>query len=99
MPIAGDALAVLIALDVLAAHDALADVGWRHGPQTLQDVALGGAKVSNSYRTVADEGGAITWKNFALQSGGLKVNYDARKVDFGFSRFPDLAESERDQLM
>src|SRR4029077_9811954 len=75
------------------------EAGLKRMGFSMQDVALGGAKVSNSYRTVTDDSGSITWKSLSLQSGGLKVNYDARKVDLGFSRFPDLAESDRDQLM
>jgi hypothetical protein len=65
---------------------------------SMQDVAVGGMKLTNSFKTVSDDNGSVSWKSFALQDGGFKFNFDARHVDLGFSRFSDMAESDRDQL-
>ena len=75
------------------------EAGLRRMGFSMDDVTLGPLKISNSFRTVKDDGGSISWKSLGLQAGGLSLTYSARKVDSGFSRFADLSEKDHDQLM
>src|SRR4029078_5013257 len=41
-------------------------------------VQRGALNFSNSYRTVGDEKGGITWQDYAINSGGLSLNYKSQ---------------------
>jgi hypothetical protein len=66
---------------------------------SMQDVDLGGLKVSNSFRNVRDADAGIEWRSFGVESGSFKLSFDAQKVDQDFKRFRDLSEGNREQLM
>ena len=53
---------------------------------------------NNSFRTIDDGTGKITFHNYGVKSSGIEAYYSARDIDAGFSRFKDLAEGERDQF-
>lgn len=63
------------------------------------DVKIGGMSFSNSYRTVEEDGEGVTWQSFGMNAGGLAFNWSTQKVDEHFTRFKDIAEKDRDQLM
>ncbi len=65
---------------------------------SMDKVQLGSLGFSNSYRTVGDEKGGITWQDYSIASGGLSLNYKSQKVDPHFTRFNDIAETNRVQL-
>ena len=65
---------------------------------TMDKVQLGSLGLTESYRTVGNENGGITWKNFGINAGGLSMNYTSQAVDPHFNRFQDLAEANHDQL-
>lgn len=58
----------------------------------------GRVSLANSFRTVDDGKGQITWQSYGLEVGGLSLHYNSRHVDETFSRFQDIAEKDREQL-
>jgi hypothetical protein len=75
------------------------EAGLKRLGVALQNVSVGGSRISTGFKSVQDESGKVDWRNFSLQNGGLKLNYTSQRVAQGFSRFSDLAEKDRDQLM
>ncbi len=66
---------------------------------SMSDIGVGGLKLSGGFKSVDDgKSHGIEWRNYALKSGGLQLNYSSQAVDKGFSRFQDLAEGDREQL-
>ncbi len=58
----------------------------------------GQLSLANSFRTIDDGKGRITWQNYGVEVGGLAFHYNSRSVDGTFSRFNDIAEQDRAQL-
>ncbi|MGV3618227.1 MAG: hypothetical protein ACO1SV_23105 [Fimbriimonas sp.] len=65
----------------------------------MKDVKLGSMALSQNYRTIEDSAGGISWRSMGMKQGGLQVNWSSQKVDKGFTRFKDIAEADREQLM
>jgi hypothetical protein len=65
----------------------------------LKDVRIGSAALSQTYRTIGDEQGGVSWRSLGMKQGGLQVNWSSQKVDDNFNRFNDIAEDDRQQLM
>jgi hypothetical protein len=85
--------------DDAAVNRLSAERGLKRFGMALKDMKFGSLGLSNSYRTVSDEKGGITWRSFGLNAGGLKMNLSTQEVDKEFSRFKDIAEADREQLM
>jgi len=64
----------------------------------MNDVKVGGAKVSQSYNEVNDGAGTISWQQYALAQGGLSLSWKQQRVDKQFKRFGDIKEQNRAQL-
>ncbi|WP_144241260.1 hypothetical protein [Fimbriimonas ginsengisoli] len=73
--------------------------GLKRFGMSLKDMKFGGLDLSQSYRTVSDDKGSVSWRSFGLAQGGLKLTATTQRVDQNFSRFKDIAEADRDQLM
>lgn len=79
--------------------------GLRRLGFSLENVALGGLKVSNSFKSVEDGGSSIDWRSFALGQGdpdkgkGFSVSWNSRTIDSDFKRFKDIREEDREQLL
>lgn len=65
----------------------------------LKDMRVGSAALSQSYRTIGDDAGGISWRSLGLKQGGLNVNWSNQTVDKDFNRFKDIAEGDREQLL
>ncbi len=67
----------------------------------LQFNGLGGKSLglSSGFKTVGDDQGSITWRNYGANLFGFNVKLDTQKVDPGFTRFKDIAEGDKAQLM
>jgi len=57
-----------------------------------------GWSFTNSFRTIEDGASKIVFQNYRVQSSHFEAYFDKRKIDYGFNRFQDLAESDRAQL-
>lgn len=57
-----------------------------------------GLGLSAGVKSIGDDMGAITWRNYAATLMGIGFNYSSSKVDPGFSRFNSIAEGDRAQL-
>lgn len=67
---------------------------------SFSNLKFGGLGVSDTMKQVQDDQGhGISWQNLALTQGGLKLNYASQKVDDDFSRFNDLSEADKLQLL
>lgn len=66
---------------------------------SMKDVKVGGLALSQNYRTIEDANGGISWRGLGMKQGGLQVNWSSQKVDEGFTRFADIAEADREQLL
>lgn len=64
----------------------------------MKEVDLGGFKLSNSFKTVGENGSDISWRSLGLGFGGFGFTWGSQVVDKGFKRFNDLAEGDRGQL-
>lgn len=64
----------------------------------MTNVGVGDLKLSNSFKTVNDEGAGITWRNMGVGFGGFGFTWGSQAVDKNFKRFNDLAEGDRGQL-
>lgn len=54
---------------------------------------------TNSFRTIDDGKAKIEFQNYGIKGNGFSAYYNSRTIDAGFSRFKDLAEADRDQMM
>ncbi len=54
---------------------------------------------SNSYRSIDDGNAKIEFQNYGIKGNGFSAYYNLRSIDSNFSRFKDLAEGDRDQMM
>lgn len=64
----------------------------------MKEVDVGGLKLSNSFKTVGDDKGDISWRSMGLNYAGFGFNWGSQVVDQDFQRFKDLAEGDRGQL-
>jgi len=64
----------------------------------LNNMQLGSFGVSDNYREVKEGAAGIVWNSYALQNGGLRLNWTSQSVDSRFNRFKDLNEANKDQL-
>lgn len=74
------------------------EAGLRRTGLALNGLNFGGLKISNGFRNVSDDDGAINWRTFGLEAGGLKFNWRTQEIDEDFKRFQSLAEGDREQL-
>lgn len=65
----------------------------------IDKIGLPGLKFSNSMRTINDGKSSIEWRTAGLSLGPLTMEWQAQKVDPDFSRFKDIREADREQLM
>jgi hypothetical protein len=67
---------------------------------SFQGRDLGGKdfRVGFGLRTVGDARTSIEWRDSSAKVGGFELSYASQKVDRGFSKFREIAESDRDQL-
>ncbi|HWP31774.1 MAG TPA: hypothetical protein VNK96_08665 [Fimbriimonadales bacterium] len=65
---------------------------------SLNGVNPKGWNFTNSFRTIEDGSSKITFQNYKVKSSNFEAYFDKRKIDYGFNRFQDLAESDRAQL-
>ena len=84
--------------DASVANQLEKEKGLRRMDFSMDKVQLGSLGLTESYKTVGDEKGGITWQNYGLTSGGLTFNYMTQTVGQSFDRFSDLAETNRAQL-
>ncbi len=63
-----------------------------------EGLKLGDLKLSSSFRTIADGEESLDWRSFGLGFGGFEASWSSRRLENGFTRFKDLAESDREQL-
>lgn len=80
-------------VDQLAKEKGLKRMGFG-----FTDLSLGSIQLDQSFKSVSDGKSAVNWTNFGLKQGGFGFKYSSQHVGQGFTRFGDLAESDRDQL-
>ncbi|MCW5938795.1 MAG: hypothetical protein KF884_05390 [Fimbriimonadaceae bacterium] len=57
-----------------------------------------GFRVGFGLRSVGDEGASIEWRDYSAKVAGMDLNYASHRVDRGFRKFKEIAESDREQL-
>lgn len=72
--------------------------GLKRFSLSASNLNLGGMTVNQSFRNVRDGVSGIEWQKFGVQSGGFKADYTSQAVSPSFTRFADLAETDREQL-
>lgn len=75
------------------------EAGLKRLGVSLNDLKLGHTKFSSAFKSVNDNGHVIDWKSVNVASGGFSLDWNSRRVSSGFSRFEDLTEKDKDQLM
>lgn len=65
---------------------------------TVSNDSPKGLSFKNSYRTIDDGDHQITFQEYGVKGSNFELNYSSRAIDREFSRFKDLAESDRGQL-
>lgn len=56
-----------------------------------------GLSFTNSFRTIDDGRGKITFHDYGLKSAAFDLYFNSRKIGNSFSRFEDIAETDRAQ--
>ncbi len=56
-----------------------------------------GFSFTNSFRTIDDGRGKITFHNYGLKSSVFDLYFNSRRIENSFSRFEDIAETDRVQ--
>lgn len=80
-----------------ASLDKLSQLEKEKGLQRMGFQASGGA-VGLAFKRVKDAGGEITNQSINFGNSSVKMDFNFQDVSTGFSRFSDLAESNRAQL-
>lgn len=73
--------------------------GLKRQGMNMTGMKFGQSTIGASFRQVGDERGGIDWSTYGFQQGGLKMAMNSQRVDAKFTRFGDLSEADRDQLM
>jgi hypothetical protein len=66
----------------------------------FQGRSLGGKdfRFGIGLRSVGDARASIEWRDCTAQSAGFDLQFSSQRVDRGFGKFKEIAESDRDQL-
>lgn len=72
--------------------------GLKRSGFDVSKLGFGAIDFSSGFRTVGDADGAINWRSYGVQIGGLGFSFDSQSVDKTFSRFNDLREGDKDAL-
>ena len=84
--------------DASVANQLAKEKGLKRMGMNFSNLKFGVLGLSDSYKTVGDELGGITWQTYGLNAGGLNLNYQSQEVGKKFDRFNDIAEGDRAQL-
>lgn len=84
--------------DASVANQLSKERGMKRLGMALNNVKFGALGLSQSYRSVGDDTGGVTWRSYGIDLGGLSLNWKSQSVDQNFKRFQDLAEGDREQL-
>lgn len=84
--------------DASVANQLQKEKGLKRMGMNFSNLKFGALGLSDSYKTVGDELGGITWQTYGLNVGGLSLNYQSQVVGQKFDRFADIAEADRAQL-